>query len=323
MSTTDVFQTERHAYVERQMEGLGIRWTVETISVNDLRTSDNTFQTRANVATYDKGTANEYAESIKAGDAFPMIVVQQVSDGTYRLVCGRTRAAAYKKARNGVDKVAVYVVEHGTDHCLLLALSARENNGNGVRQSKSENAQTAVDYLKNVPLACGCSSHTREEVKRVAKVFGVAPQTLQERYQAELAVGKLIEMDLPYQGTSRKALTQLYYYFDRKGFEELLRIVVNTKHAEVGDILRAARKEEATVAEVIKRIEALCSNKDALPIFQGRKTDRLQLVLEHLSLAHNELAGIGQPSNFIAEQISEVSDLLALLAVDFKAWRNS
>jgi len=94
--------------------------TTKKVSVSDLKIDEKFTQIRHINPVF----VNRYRQDYRNGDIFPLIIVQQRSDDTFRVVSGNTRTTALKE-------------EYGDDHIVEVE----------IREYQSE-AEVLVDFLK-------------------------------------------------------------------------------------------------------------------------------------------------------------------------------
>jgi len=318
-----LFETTPHAYIELSMSALGIEWKIKTIDVNDVDIKDNLHQTRVNIKDCDSSVSREYADKIKSGDAFPMIVLQEKSPCRYRVVCGRHRATAYGMAQNGKTSYAAYVVAGDTDPVLLKSLSARENNANGVRQNNSDTARAAADQLSRTPIAGGGRKHRHEFIKSVAACFGMDPSTVSNHYHSKLIDSEMIRANCEPGGVPVHVAARLWKWTESADWFGIARAIsTHWQSVPLQKIIAEAHRDKIDGKALIKRIEDAVG--DAKSVIRGAVAakDPVTVTIEHLSLALQDIRVLAPPRNLSDEQAEEVSDLVEAVRLSCKEWKS-
>lgn len=314
------FGTFSDTVIETFMADIGISWTVHTVPVSSVDLKDSTFQTRLNTAHY-SAVAREYADKMKAGDRFPMIVLQRKSDDLYRVVCGRHRAAAYAMAQNGKAAYMAYIVDDATPADLLMALSARDNNANGVRQGNGETARVAADYITTLPLAAGSRCHNKMTIKEVSQRFGAHVSTVTGHYHAKLVAVEIIRAGCDASGITVKALQALWTWIDNRSWIEIAKAVcANASMPNLADIIYSASREKLNADALISRIRQAALKPDGVEAVRPKK-DPGFVTLEHISLAVQDLRSLAPPSNLPAELAEDISSMVETLRMTCKEWK--
>jgi hypothetical protein len=318
-----VFETDAHLFVEKAMERLGISWSVVTVLVNNVDIKDNTYQTRWNVSESSGRVVKEYAEKIKAGEAFPMIVLEEKSNEKFRVVAGRHRASAYFEAQNGKTSYSAYLVDKSTPSELLFALSARENNSNGVRQDSSETARYAASKLLALGTHGGARAHKHDVVKSYAEAYGASLKTVKDNYYAMLVEKEMIRVGVNCGGVHMSALHPLWGWTQSAEWRQLASVVSEHRSLpRICHIIRDARRDKLDAMSLIGRIRqaALDASGDCL---RGRPIkDPATVTLEHLSLALNDLRGLAAPANIHNELAEDISSMVEAIRLACKEWKS-
>lgn len=318
-----VFDTEPHKFVEKVMEELGVRWSIKTVDVAAVDIKDNTYQTRRNVSESAASVSREYADKIKTGEAFPMVVLQEKSPGRFRVVCGRHRATAYAIAQNGKCAYAAYVVDGSSSHDDLTTLSARENNANGVREGNADTARFAAGELFKLPAPAGSRCHRPRVVKDVASRFGANFTTVRDNYFARLVEREMLRVGVQYGGVPVTALRALWGWTDSAEWRTLAAVVSeNASLPGLSRIVSEARRDKLdakTLIEGIRESASFCSG--AIRQIRPQK-DPATVTLEHLSLALNDLRDLAPPRNLPEEQADDISSMVEAVRVACKEWKS-
>lgn len=323
MNLSSVFPAANSQSIEKAMQDLGITYTEEVIEISQISATDNSFQTRTNVAVVDDRVVDEYVEDIKNGDLFPKIVVIPHRRGRYVVVCGRHRAKAFYKAQDDVcHHISAYVVDEDSDESALKALSVRENNANGVRQSKSENIRVAVDYLKGQPVQAGCFMHKSSDIAIVAKKFRVHKSTLLSHYKASLVLAKIVECGIPAEDFNTTTCLNLFHWYENNqdGFVDLVKAINGCSVQNVGKLLQEARKDNCTIKEIVSRIGRDSDATKKRCSFDFSRFDMVDRLKEHLSLALHDIESIGSSGGIDEERASEIIGLVHEIKKQADAW---
>lgn len=316
-----LFVTDRHFYIELSMSALDIGYDVVTVEVSSVDLRDNSYQTRRNVSESALSVCREYAEKIKGGECFPMIVVEEKSPGRYRIVCGRHRASAYAIAQNGKTAYRAYLVKAGTPAGLLKALSARENNANGVRQSSVETALTAADYLSQLPIATQGRSHRSEVIKQVAVEFGANLSTVKSYYHAKLVTAAMIRVGVQTNGMQTTVLRSLWGWVENAEWKNIAKTVSdNVSLPNLREVIQSASKDKVDGSTLVKRILQLAEVKHRSSARGGISKDPVTVTMEHLSLALRDIRDLAPPRNLPDEQAEEIKDLVEAVRLATKEW---
>lgn len=317
------FETERHGVIERAMEQLGIEFEVRTVSVADVDVKDNTFQTRLNVAETMSSVVKEYAERMKCGDVFPMIVLHEKTPGRFRVVAGRNRATAYNAAQNGKSSYSAYVVKQKTPPDLLKALSARENHANGVRQSSADAARVAAAELVKMPTNPGSRSHRPAIVRAVAAQYAVSDTTVRDHYYARLVEKEMLRVGVQPSGIAVATLRCLWRWTESAGWENLAR-AVSSNHTlpGLGRIVSDARRDRCDAEALAKNIEKAADECAGTYRPPRALKDPATVTLEHLSLALNDMRDLAPPRNLPDEQAEDISSMVEALRIACKEWKS-
>lgn len=315
------FDTYADRAVEVFMKDIGIEWAEKVVSVTSVDLTDNRFQTRLNTA-HCSNVAREYAEKIRANAPFPMTVLQSKGNGNFRVVCGRHRAAAYNMAQNGKASYQAYVVAEDTPPDLLTALSARDNNSNGVRQGTAETARVAADFLAKLPVLAGSRCHKKKTIQDVAARFGANDSTVSDHYHAKLVEAKMISVGCPPEGVPVSALRSLWKWVETAAWRDVARAV--TEHATTGNLSRvisSANADKVDAPTLISRI------KDAAGVFHGGletvrpRKDPAYVTLEHLSLALQDFRQLSSPRNLPDELAEDIASTVEAIRIACKDWK--
>jgi hypothetical protein len=319
----EFFATDRHAFIENAMEKLGISWREVTVNVNDVDIKDNTYQTRRNVAESCSSVVREYADKMKSGESFPMIVLEEKSSGRYRVVAGRHRASAYAESQNGKTGYKAYVVEKGTSRDALFALSAKENNANGVRQSTSDTAKFAASKLLEAPLPNGSRIHQPMVINRVAEMYAVERKSLGCQYKALLVEREMIRVGVDPSGVLLTALHPLWKWTQTADWGRLAAAVSeNASLPGLIKLIHSARKDKVGADVLLGRIHEA---RDAISGRTARHAtlkDPATITVEHLSLAMNDIRGLAPPRNLPEEIADEISSMVEAIRVACKEWKS-
>ena len=316
-----LFGTDRHSYIELSMSALNIGYDVVTVEVSSVDLRDNSYQTRRNVSESASSVCREYAEKIKGGESFPMIVVEEKSPGRYRVVCGRHRASAYAIAQNGKTAYRAYLIKAGTPSGLLKALSARENNANGVRQSSGDTALAASDHLSQLPIATHGRSHRSEVIKQVALEFGANPSTVKGHYHAKLVAAAMIRVGVQPDGIQMYVLRSLWGWVENAEWKSIAKTVSdNGSLPNLEKTIHSASKDKVDGSTLVKRILKIAEAKPGLSARGGVFKDPVTVTMEHLSLALRDIRDLAPPRNLPDEQAEEIADLVEAVRLAAKEW---
>lgn len=315
------FGTFSDSAVESFMKDLGVLWEEQSVPVACVDLADNTFQTRLNTAQCSV-VAKEYAEKMKAGDSFPMMVLQRKGTGRFRVVCGRHRATAYDIAQNGKASSRCYVVSDDTPMDVLLALSARDNNANGVRQGTAETARVAADVVAKMPIAAGARCHRNDLIRRVANRFGANQSTVSDHYFAKLTAAEMIRVGCSTEGVPMSAMRSLWKWTDHASWREIARAVSeNASATNLAKVISAANKDKADALTLITRIkEAACPGKDGFETVRVRK-DPAFVMLEHLGFALRDFRDLAPPRNLPEEVAEDIASAVEAIRLECKEWK--
>lgn len=318
-----VFETESHSFVEKAMRHLGISWSVVTVSVNDVDIKDNTYQTRRNVSEFSGRVVKDYAEKIKSGEAFPMIVLEEKSPGKFRVVAGRHRASAYSEAQNGKTRYSAYLVDKSTSRDSLFALSARENNSNGVRQDSAETARYAASKLLELATEHGAREHKQNVVRSYAEAYGSSVKAVKENYHALLVEREMIKVGVDHSGVAFTALHTLWRWASSSDWRRLASAVSENRSLPgITRIIRDARSDKLDAASLIARIEE-ARESTSCQLGRIRPTkDPATVTLEHLSLAFHDLRDLAAPRNIPDELADDISSMVEAIRVACKEWKS-
>lgn len=318
-----VFSTERHGFVETVMERLGISWTVETVSVSDVDIRDGDLQTRHDVDQCSSAVAREYADKVKSGEAFPMVVLVEKSPGRFRVVCGRHRASAYSIAQNGKSSYAAYVVAKDTTRETLLALSARENNGNGVRQGNADTAKAAASVLMAMALPSGSRCQRAAVINGVADQFGANVTTIKDHYFARLVQREMINVGVPTADVPVTVMRRMWGWTSHADWREVAQAVAeNGSLPNLYKLVAEAQKDKLdakSLAAKIREFADTCAGK-ARPRVVIK--DPASVTIEHLGLAYKDLRDLAAPRNLPDEQAEEIASMVEVIRVACKDWKS-
>ena len=317
------FETCQDERVQWLMDELGLAWAVVRVNVADVDLRDNTFQTRMNAAKFEAGHASDYADKMKAGAVFPMVVLQQKSPGKYRVVCGRHRATAFAMSQNGRDSYMAYVVQGDLSADQLMALSARDNNeNNGFRTSNGDTARMAANYLRSgIPLPPGVRKHKRAVIARVAAEFGANESTVNGNYIALLTEKRMADVNVPYAGLPSRTLQVLYNWTDCAAWPNIAaEVAANAGLHTLTKVLEIARKEKVDGAALLSLIREHVAAGTTHASRQVRLKDPVTVMLEHLALAFRDFPNLAPPSNISAELREEIRDMVAAIRRAHKQW---
>jgi hypothetical protein len=317
------FETEQHQVVERVMSELGISWTIETLSVSDVQVEDNLFQTRQNVPNAKEAVVREYADRIKVGDVFPMIVVQEKSPGKYRIVAGRHRGKAYALAQNGKSTYSAYVVDKTTPMDLLYALSARENNANGVRQGMAETAKVAVNVLLNIPLVNGSRRHHGSVLRETANKFGANEATVRDHYVAALVVDEMRRVGVIPGDLQISVLRSLWRWTDSSAWKSVAASVVENRDLPtLPKVIQTAGRDKVDAACLCERIRNAAQESSGYKRQERPAKDPATVTAEHLTFALHDLRDLAPARNLLEEQADEIASLVEAVRVACKEWKS-
>jgi len=315
------FDTYADRAVEVFMKDIGIEWAEKVVSVSSVDLEDNSFQTRLNTA-HCSTVAREYAEKIRAGDPFPMTVLQPKGNGKFRVVCGRHRATAYSMAQNGKASYQAYIVGEDTPVDLLTALSARDNNSNGVRQGTAETARVAADFLAKLPVLAGSRCHKKKTIQEVSARFGANDSTVSDHYHAKLVAAKMISVGCRAEGVPVNALRSLWKWTENAAWPDIARAVSeNATTGNLSKIISSANADKVDAPTLISRI------KDAAGVFYGgsemvrQRKDPAYVTLEHLSLALQDFRQLSSPRNLPNELAEDIASTVEAIRIECKEWK--
>jgi hypothetical protein len=318
-----VFATESHPFVEKVMVSLGISWTVITVSVNDVDIKDNTYQTRRNVAESSGRVVKDYADKISLGEAFPMIVIEEKSPGRYRVVAGRHRASGYAEAQNGKSGYAAYLVDKSTPKEWLFALSARENNGNGVRQDNVETARYAASKMLEVPTPEGSRCHQQCVINSYAEAYGAHKNAVRDNYLALLVQREMMKVGVDFAGIPFTALYVLWKWTDSADWKRLASVVSENRSTPgITQVIKNARRDKLDASSLICRIEESAKPASRRLTRCPPIKDPATVTLEHLSLALNDLKDLAAPSNLPEEQAEDIASTVEAIRLACKQWKS-
>jgi hypothetical protein len=321
-SEQQAFDVVAHALVEGQMVRLGIVWTIVCVDVGSVDIKDNLYQTRVNTNECVEKTCKEYADKMKGGDAFPMVVLQEKSPGRYRVVCGRHRARAYQIAQNGKTSYRAYVVSSDTGDNLLRALSARENNTNGVRQGSGDTARVAAEALCKAPVAKGGRCHRAEVIKQVSDQYAANQSTVRDHYHAALVSSHMLQVGVSPRGLPVSTSRRLWRWTDCHDWKQIAEAIAeNATLSCLHEVVQLANKDRVDGKTLIKMI------RDAADSDVGRRTrggvfkDPATVTIEHLTLALEDIRVLAPPRNLQQEMSEEISDLVEAVRLAAKEWK--
>jgi len=318
-----VFGTEVHLFVEKAMVDLGISWTVTTVSVNDVDIKDNSYQTRRNVSESSGRVVKDYAEKIRSGESFPMIVIEEKSPGRFRVVAGRHRASAYAEAQNGKSSYAAYLVDKSTPKQLLFALSARENNGNGVRQDSADTSRYAASKMLEVATQEGARCHQRGIINSFAVAYGVNKYAVRDHYFALLVQREMLKVGVDCAGVPFTALHTLWKWTDSAEWRRLASVVSeNRSIPRITQVIKNARRDKLDASSLISRIEQAAKPASGKLVRCPPIKDPATVTLEHLSLALNDLKDLAAPSSLPEEQAEDIASMVEAVRVACKQWKS-
>ena len=319
--TSQHFDTFSDRVVESFMSELGIRWSEQSVVVSSVDLSDNTYQTRLNTAQC-SAVAREYADKIRSGDAFPMTVLQPKGSGMFRVVCGRHRATAYGISQNGKAAYRAYIVEKDTPHDLSLALSARDNNANGVRQGTGETARVAADYLGRLPLPAGSRCHRKKTIREIADRFGANDSTVSDHYIAKLVTAEMIRVGCSTEGVPIGVMRSLWKWTEHASWRDIATAVSNNASvSSLSKVVSSANADKVDAATLILRIN------DAAQVSRGGvaavrpKKDPAFVMLEHLSLALRDFRTLAPPGDLPQELAEDISSAVEAIRLECKEWK--
>ena len=304
------------------MEELGIVWEVMTVSVRDVDLGDNSYQTRLNVAERETSVSREYAEKMKNGEAFPMVVLQPKSESRFRVVAGRHRASGYSLAQNGKESYCAYVVAKDTPRHLLIALSARENNTNGVRQGNADTVRVAADELMKISLPDGARVHVPKVIGEMAEKFSVDRKYLRDRYFARRVEQEMLRVGVQPVHVPFSALKVLWKWTESEDWRRLASVVAaHASTPRMVKVIEDARRDRVDAAALVSRILELSeSQSDVLRRVNAIK-DPATVTMEHLSLALNDMRDLAPARNMSDEQAEDISGLVEAIRVACKEWK--
>ena len=318
-----MFATERHLFVETAMDRLGISWTVETVSVSDVDLKDNDLQTRHDVDQSSSAVTREYADKMKSGEAFPMVVLVEKSPGRFRVVCGRHRASAYSIAQNGKSSYAAYVAAKDTPRETLLALSARENNGNGVRQGNAETARVAAGVLVAMPTPAGSRAHRSDVIKSVADQFGANITTIQDHYFARLVQREMLKVGVPVADVPVAVMRRMWAWASSSDWREVASAVAeNRSLPNLGKLVADARRDKLDAKALAAKIREFANSHAGKPRARVAMKDPATVTLEHLTLAYHDMRDLAAPRNLPEEQAEEISSMVEAIRVACREWKS-
>jgi hypothetical protein len=134
---------------EQIMNANSIEWFTQDVDLRLIQTSESV-ASNARFTSIDSGVVKRYEDAMKAGCTFPMMVVVQLKDHTYRMVGGNHRMRAMFNCC--VDSAECYVIfrDDSSEFSLRLIDCARELNLNhGLNISTLERMSFAIDLVKN------------------------------------------------------------------------------------------------------------------------------------------------------------------------------
>lgn len=321
-ATTEQFKTVQSPSVEAFMRELGIRWTTKPVSVLDIDLRDSTYQTRVNTR-FCGVVAREYAEKMKSGDAFPMPVLRAKANDKYTPVCGRHRCEAFVIAKNGKTVISAYVVDETTPHELLVALSARDNNANGVRQANAESARVAANFLHTMQLPAGVRCHRKRTVSEISKQFGANDSTVYDHYMAKLVIAEMqrVNVLLP-DSFPVTALRSLWKWTTSGDWKEIAETVAeHAANAGLKRIISSANAEKVDAATLIKRIRDAAGTSRGLAANARTCRDPASVLREHLYLAMRDFRTLAPPGNLPEELAEDISSLVEAIRLEHKEWK--
>jgi hypothetical protein len=319
-----VFATERHGFVEKSMDDLGISWETSVVSIQDVDLKDNRFQTRSNVSVTSMSLAREYADKVKDGESFPMVVLQEKAPGKFRIVAGRHRATAYSLAQNGKTAYEAYIVRGGSSDELLKALSARENNGNGWRQGNSETAHVCADILASMPTKSGSRCHRPDVIREVSARFGAHVTTVRSHYFTRLVRQHMRRVGVDGDRVPVTVLRYVWQWTDMEGWQGLAQAIA--AHGTVPlmhQVVSEAKKNKLDATATAIKVREFAESQSADSRRASVSKDPATVTLEHLLLAHEDLVKLAPPQNLPEEQAEDISDILESIRLSAKKWRAS
>ncbi len=321
-ANSTVFDAGRHEFIEAAMTRLQIEWTVIVVKVDSVDLKDNSYQTRLNVAESSAVVSREYAEKIRGGEVFPMVVLEEKSPGRYRIVCGRHRATAYTLAQNGKTAYRAYLVAGGTDKSALVALSARENNGNGVRQGSADTAKVAADELARMPIATNGRRHRAEVIKEVAARFSANVSTVTDHYHLKLVSAEMIRVNVQPTNLAVSAARKLWRWTDSAEWAAIARAVIdNASLPGLGKIISEAHRDRVDGRTLVKRIEESVDSHTSPRRGGVPAKDPATVTIEHLSLALQDIRVLPPIRNLSEEIAEEISDVFEAVRLSVKEWK--
>jgi hypothetical protein len=227
---------------------------------------------------------NQYAEMMKHGQQFPPLVVAQDGvDGTFMLLDGNTRKAAYEK--RGIQEADAYIITGVHDLNDLVYLSSLFNGLNGVQLTKEEKYR-AIRAAKNSPMPMTDS--------RISRDLGIPASMVNRLVRQDRAVERLGVLRLPVD-FSADTLVAVGDVGDDSVLGEVVRLVkdANLRGADVKDLVRTLSGKTSEA----ERLQVVADERTALaPVIAGVATGRSTSTPP----AKDSLMAFGRLSNLLA-----------------------
>lgn len=296
--------------------------TIE-IKLSDIDANDDKHQGRVDVASAKKELVDEYVTAMKAGDVFPMVLLQKKGNGRFRVIGGKHRVAAMLDAfpSDAVLKANV-VVGQLTDEQLNL-VSALENTYQGWRQKRSEIAKVVAATLMRMPLPLNSLQHTSTTIRQQSKQAGCHQKTVTSIYYAKLAKQAMALIGL--NGSPHEVVMEEAWRWARCSHWREIAVKIN-EHGELprlGQLLKDLRLKSAdpsTVATAIDEAAGIKVVSSDLSRYaaQDPTTKMIQLLLR----VESQFRAIESAKNIGEEKADEIVEMFAHVRHVMKQWRD-